>query len=466
MGDAAATSPNKVSLETFQLRQLLTDIELNEARHQKGFREVCNANQSFYGEPGSALRAAFLEKLDLLKRRRIKGYLTELRKVGVAPCYKTLQEAKRAKVLTGELLTFVKSFDHLSYLMDSSSDSESSGNYSSSSASEDDSKHSGQFIGAGDDLLSTTSTPSKKTKKKERSSSSKKKSSTGKQKKSPVQSLEQTTMNFKKLDLYGNDNDTTSEANNTGVESTASTFTSSTIKSASIGSLRFYNSDGSAEAPHIHFVHPNKPEAHEAFFILYLPKYSHGTGAKKFIRDIVEIRRSIPIPDVDHWMASIPTYEDGVQFSMDPSLSGRVVLVKGPSVDCHNRKPKTLNDRLFESCGTAADLRVAAMTAIEDKKNQRSRQRNTAHYLFVFPPGTVLDNTAFSGTNSNELKRTFAGLRDEDSPLCPKIDPNDPDSLQETLHGMVVCFQAALKGGLAVDAEDVAQVDTVAYLAR
>lgn len=447
-----ATKATTVDLVEFQRRQLLSDIEKNEARYQKGFKEVCDQNVGFYGEPGTALHTAFLNQLDLYKRQKIRGYLGLLRESGVRPCRKTVKEAKDAGVLKGKLLVFVQSFEQVS--SSSSSSMASSDDSSVSSSSSQSSSETGR--------KESTALPKKTTSSKKSSSSNRPRGvpKQTEEKKNIVLStpvkdiMEPPTSAFKKLNFGGEDDSGKEQG---GSDSTLSSLLNNTVSIG--GSRNFYNPDGSTKAPYMYFINSTKPEAHQAFFVLSLPKYSHGDGPKKWIRDIVEIRRSIPPQDVNEWTASIPTYDDGVAFSMDASLNGRVVLVKGPSVDCLNRQPDVLNVRLGEQCDAAADLRAAAMTAIRKKQH-----REVAHYLFVFPTGTVLDNSAFPGPDNLVLQRKYAGFRETDSVHCPKIDPGDDNSRRETLHGMVVCFQIAMKGGQEVNMAAAEKVDTSALL--
>jgi hypothetical protein len=205
---------------------------------------------------------------------------------------------------------------------------------------------------------------------------------------------------------------------------------------ASVGSIAAaaqYQPDGSVAKPYVIFVNEGKPEAHNGFVIFKVPS----AKANGLIFDKYEIRLSIAVEDLQSWTASIPTEEDMVPMAMDPSIQGRVVLVKGRSVDAYNRDVDLINDRLGEQCASTRDVRVAAMSEIQVQALNRAFSR----YLIVFPVGVVLDNAILS--NDRFVLRTqYAGLRHVIHDGGAAIQAN----------GTLVIFSIAIAGARQVNA--------------
>jgi hypothetical protein len=100
MADDNTDLAQTTKLAPFQLKQLLTDQEIAGLRHKKGFGKVYDSRKNFYGDNKSALRKVFGKQRDLLNRRVIKSYITLLHEHGVKPHKRTIQEAKKAGILT------------------------------------------------------------------------------------------------------------------------------------------------------------------------------------------------------------------------------------------------------------------------------------------------------------------------------------------------------------------------------
>jgi len=446
-------------LAPFQLTQLLTDIEEHSLRHKtegKFFLSVCNNNSGFYGESGSSLRRRFGKKLDSLRRRKIKGYFQELQNRGVKPSRETLKEAKTDGCLEGELLEFVRAFqdsaltDLLSDIEDEEiseeSDDTASGEAgieeeeSSKKSKSDSSKSSTRSSNTSIDSIPTrtmdaTSTPNSKSrsssKKKDKKKSSNS-SNTHADTKAMVNTMQRLTLDD------------------------GSTLPSTVTYSIGESPTLFYIGDGSKKLPFVTFVNTEKPEAHQGdFYIVLLPNRFESP----FLRNVWEIRKTIPNNDVDFWTAKIPTKEDGVPLAMESAFKGRVVLVKGPAIDYWNRDAPRFNANMkTETCEASKKTRNAAAT-----KHAEEPERHFQHTLLVFPPGTLLNVHHLPASNPDFLRRSFVGMRDINSKHCKKINPEDEeDHRRENLYGLVALFHISENGG-ELESKSVEIVTTDCY---
>jgi hypothetical protein len=184
-------------------------------------------------------------------------------------------------------------------------------------------------------------------------------------------------------------------------------------------------------------------ESHFGFTVLKI----EGNSTNDKIRMIYEVKKTVPLQDINKWSLSIPTSDDPVPLALHPSIAGHVVLAKGPAMDHYQWEVERINDKTFrvngETCTMTLNTRKAAVNEIEI-----SLFRNVAYYVFVFPIGERLDNAAFS--TDKFLDKTIIGIRDQDSALT-----QDNDSL----YGMLFICRIALHGGRQVD-QRAATIDT------
>lgn len=435
------STTNHQVLAPFQLTQLLVDLERTGGRRQKSFVSlICSQNPEFYGERGSALRSLFRKQRDLFKRQLIGTYLKTLITENIKPAESTLEEAKVAGVLTGDLADLVDDLDTLS-LEDTTSLPTVLTTKSplKSSLTKPTSKALSMVQSSdSDDDSSGLGFADKKAKKKSVSkASASSRSSKNQQKKSSKEDLIfPSSVSVPTMTLPVN-----------------STTVSASINSSLSNDLRVYYPDGSKERPYLIMANGQRPEAHGDFYILGIENHRNGG----WLRSIFEMRKSIPLQDADEWVASVPSFEDNVPLAMNEFFAGRVVLIKGPSADHYQRSATLINNRSNEECLTTAGVREAA--ANEIKGND---ERGTSHYLIVFPEGTELNNAAFS--ENNLLRRKFVGFREPNSSYTARIDPDDENSDRESLHGFMVVFQVALKGGRQCENQENG-VNTSQYLA-
>ena len=149
--------------------------------------------------------------------------------------------------------------------------------------------------------------------------------------------------------------------------------------------------------------------------------------------------------DTAKWKAFIPSEADF------PEFAGRCVLVEGPGGDYIHVDPKTMVESLTDTLKLAKNqipVQVADgfKRAFKKLTNffKRGQTRCTQYYLFVYPPGTVLDNTAISGDGAAESIKTFG------------IKVNSKFSIfTRNNHSNIICFWA-----IATEADESRRMDT------
>jgi hypothetical protein len=127
MAENNADLAQTTKLAPFQLKQLLIDQETAVLRHKKGFGAVYDARKNFYGDSKSALRKVFGKQRDLFNHRAIKSYIVLLHDHGVKPHTRTVQEAKKAGILTDSLKQQLKDLGVAAEDLDSSNKADDEG---------------------------------------------------------------------------------------------------------------------------------------------------------------------------------------------------------------------------------------------------------------------------------------------------------------------------------------------------
>jgi hypothetical protein len=200
---------------------------------------------------------------------------------------------------------------------------------------------------------------------------------------------------------------------------------------------------GTAINPYVIQVDGNLLESHFGFTVLKV----EGNSTNDKIRTIYEVKKTVPLQDINQWFLSIPTSDDLVPFAHDPSIADRVVLAKGPAMDHYQMEIERINDKMYrqtqETCTMTQNTRRAAANEVET-----SSFRHVAHYVFVFPQGERLDNAAFSANKF--LDKSIIAIRDLQSTFTPNND---------NLYGMLFISRIALHGGRHID-QRVATINT------
>ena len=108
--------PTMSSLNRFEVKKLLTDIEQGGGRKLANFKEICDRDSTFYGPPGNhGSRRRFRIFKDNLLKRKPSNYHTFLLAHEVHPCKATVEEleiqkqesSKKQKGKQGNVLVFL-----------------------------------------------------------------------------------------------------------------------------------------------------------------------------------------------------------------------------------------------------------------------------------------------------------------------------------------------------------------------
>lgn len=343
------TDPNPV------LKQLLTDLEFAGGRDKADFLDICNRNIGFYGAAGSSVRRAYQRARDRLLRKTAVEYRDLVALSGVAPAAATRQTAQMEELRAAMADVNVTGQD--------SNDRKTQPKRKASCDITPPRPAAPLRSRTPPPLLLRHSTPPA----------------------SPA-------VKFKDLNI-----------------------TSPQPSVASVTDYTAFEDLSQAPAdqvdPNIGWTEDNPQVIPVMRKNMALPHgfsgmFSDTVTIGSYERDVYFISKTIG-GDLDKWKAQEPPA------GMFPEYDGRSILVEGPSLDYIHSDRETL-----DSCLTATlalqknDIpanigdglkRAFAKLSFAFHKQPMSKQKQ--YYLFVYPPGTVFDNSAISGDGAaNQIK--------------------------------------------------------------
>ena len=193
----------------------------------------------------------------------------------------------------------------------------------------------------------------------------------------------------------------------------------------------FVNQNGTVKNPWVIPICLDKmAERHREFDVQFVENINQDGF---FTRSGFHIRRPVACPDMNDWEADIPTDD------YDEMWRGRLIRFRGPAQDFWIRDTERYHAGIGREskikCDATFNAHSATEVAIEESKEH---WRASAYWIMVFPPGVQLENKIFS-LDDNIVPVTK-------NPL--KLKKDHPENLfNKEILAMTLFWRIALKGG-------------------
>jgi hypothetical protein len=215
-------------------------------------------------------------------------------------------------------------------------------------------------------------------------------------------------------------------------EDTVASVSNDTGNDVAYSLLNFFEQLGTKDQPFIVVANPDFPErSGPVFKISRLEIVEHDDHEYQGFF----IRCTVDLPDFFEWEAFIPDPRD---FPSLLPLYGRIIMIKGPSMPFWLRDDiQYHSDKRKIDCDATKKAHEKETTARE----KAGESRLYSYHLLVFKPGTVLDNSIFSGNNALVTRNE----------LSQKMEDNDPkNKFAKKVHGMTLWWRIAEAGGTKI----------------